>query len=192
MKIASTNTNTLLVGIVFAAIISMAIMSAWSEEHEHSHKHGDTEKTENPKEVEYLFGNHFCPVGGETVIPESFAQSELEEGDVYGRIYMCCDGCKKKTEEEFEDLYKKFYRTDPKTGKPKDPVDLKNPNCPMSGHPVEDDVLLEYNGMIVHFCCPGCGQDFLEDPDDKLIKLVSEKKDYKYKRPADSGSSKDK
>ncbi|MEE9393903.1 MAG: hypothetical protein V3W41_15485 [Planctomycetota bacterium] len=45
-------------------------------------------------------------------------------------------------------------------------LDLKNPRCPVMGGKSAPggDVYLVYNGLKVHFCCPGCDVDFLEDP----------------------------
>ena len=145
---------------------------------------------EEKPEITHLFGNHKCPAMGGTVIPESFVTYEDKEKNVYGRVYMCCDGCSKKVEANLVELYQKFYRTDPKTGKPKEAKDLKNVECPISGEPVAENVSIEYNGMIVHFCCPGCAKGFLKDPDGKLAKLVPEKEleKYEYERPAGSGS----
>ena len=87
-------------------------------------------------------------------------------------------------------LYTKYYRTDPKTGKAISPFDLKNPTCPMSGEPVTENDWIEYNGMIVHFCCADCVEGFLKDPDEKLAKMVANPKDFAYKRSAGSMSMK--
>lgn len=152
---------------------------------------GEKEKDQEAEQVNFLFGNHECPVTGERVDDESFVAYRNEEKDVYGRVYMCCGGCEKKVEENLEKLYQSLYRKDKKTGEEKDPVDLKNEKCPMSGEPVIEEATLEYNGMIVHFCCPGCGQDFLENPDPKLVDLVTDKKDFEYDRSVGSGTSKE-
>jgi YHS domain-containing protein len=147
---------------------------------------------EEKPEITHLFGNHKCPIMGGTVVPESFVTYEDKEKNVHGRVYMCCDGCSKKVEANLAELYQKFYRTDPKTGKSKEPKDLKNAECPMTGEPVAENASIEYNGMIVHFCCPECAKGFLKDPDGKLAKLLPEKEleKYKYERPAGSGSMK--
>lgn len=142
------------------------------------------------RNLTHLFGNHECPVMGDPVVPESYVEYRDEENKVFGRIYMCCDGCNRQVEKDLENLYKKFYRTDPESGEEKEAVDFKNPNCPMSGEPVVDGLEFEYNGMIVHFCCSGCGQDFLETPDEKLVDFAPDLDAHVYTRPAGSGSSK--
>jgi hypothetical protein len=147
---------------------------------------------EEKPEITHLFGNHKCPAMGGTVVPESFVVYEDKEKNVHGRVYMCCDGCSKKVKSNLAKLYQNLYRTDPKTGKPKEPKDLKNAKCPMTGEPVAENASIEYNGMIVHLCCPGCAKGFLKEPDGKLAKLLPKKelKKHKYERPAGSGSSK--
>lgn len=163
--------------------------SAFAHDDKAKSDEGEKEETEEP--VTHLFGNHICPVMGEAVDPKSFVEYRDEENDVYARIYVCCPGCDKKVEKKIAELYKTLYRTDEKTGKEIEPVDLKNDKCPMSGEPVLPDVSLEYNGMIIHFCCPGCGQDFLKDPEAKLKEIHPEADKFKFEPPAGSGSSKD-
>jgi len=183
-------TLTLLSGISMF-IMALPASPTWSQGHAHSHSHkdGDSHKSEKAKETKYLFGNHQCPVTGETVVPESFVEARNEKGKVYGKIYLCCQGCEKRANKDFNDLYNKFYRTDKKTGKFVGPQDLKNRTCPVSGEPIETDSSIEYNGMMVHFCCAGCVKGFLKDPDPKLVKLVPDLKPFEYQRPAGSGTS---
>lgn len=174
-------------GLIFSSVCLFGtIPPTWSQEHDHDHgkhEHGDSHKAEKGNEVEYLFGNRECPVTGQAVDPDSFVEAKQKEKNLVGRIYMCCDGCEKKVTKDFEDLYNKYYRTDPKTGKAKAPFDLKNSTCPMSGEPVTENDWIEYNGMVVHFCCEGCGKEFLDDPDSQLAKMVENPKDFAYKRP---------
>ena len=152
----------------------------------------DENKGEKEEEqVNYLFGNLKCPVTGERVDDEVFAEYADKDNDVYGRVYMCCPGCEKKVEANLEKLYHSLYRTDKKTGEEKKPLDLKNENCPISGKPVAEGQSIEYNGMIVHLCCPNCVKPFLASPDKHLVGLVPDAEDYKYDRSAGSGSSKE-
>ncbi len=148
------------------------------------------EGQEEIEQVDYLFGNHKCPVMGDRVDAESFVPYRDEENNVYGRIYMCCEGCEKKVEKNLEKLYTSLYRRDKETGEEIEPIDLGNDKCPMSGEPVIEGIDLEYNGMIVHFCCPGCAQDFLDNPDPLLAEIHPNAKEYKFDRSAGSGSSK--
>ncbi|MBT9555794.1 MAG: YHS domain-containing protein [Myxococcales bacterium] len=59
----------------------------------------------------------------------------------------------------------------PRTDKPADIIDLSNENCPVMGGKAEADVYIDYEGVRVHFCCPGCDRRFLKDPD-KYLKVL--------------------
>ncbi|MCA9437550.1 MAG: YHS domain-containing protein [Candidatus Omnitrophica bacterium] len=160
-------------------------LPVWSQGHDHHHHmQGDSHKSAMDKEVKHLFGNKKCPVMGGDVSAESYVEATMNDGNVVGRIYMCCDGCDKKVKKNFAELYKSFYRTDPKTGKEIDPLDLKNPTCPITGKPAAANVAMEYNGMLVHFCCAKCSEGFLKDPDEHLAKMVSNPEDFEYKDPS--------
>lgn len=126
----------------------------------------------------HLYGNHVCPITDEPVKPESFVLYEDAENKVYGRIYTCCDGCKKKAEADAKAIYMKLYRTDPKTGESVEPKDLKNAKCPVSGADVAEGAHLEYNGMIVHFCCDNCPKAFLKDPEKSMAILLPDAKEF--------------
>ncbi|MCA9450937.1 MAG: hypothetical protein KC931_27690, partial [Candidatus Omnitrophica bacterium] len=134
--------------------------------------------------VKHLFGNKKCPDMGGDVSSESYVEVVENDGKLVGRIYMCCDGCDKKVKENFAELYKTFYRTNPKTGKAIDPLDLKNSTCPITGKPVAEKEWMEYNGMIVRFCCAKCSEGFLKGPDEHLAKMVSNPEDFEYKDPS--------
>ena len=43
--------------------------------------------------------------------------------------------------------------------------------CPVMGGPIQKDVFVEYQGKKVYFCCPGCEETFLKDPDKYISKL---------------------
>jgi Cu(I)/Ag(I) efflux system membrane fusion protein len=43
--------------------------------------------------------------------------------------------------------------------------------CPVMDAPVNKDLFVEYKGMKVYFCCPGCSDKFLADPEKYLPKL---------------------
>ena len=153
----------------------------------------DEEKGEEEKgeQINFLFGNLECPVMGERVDDEVFIEYQDEENDVYGRVYLCCPGCEKKAKANLEKLYGTLYEKDKKTGEDKDPLDLQNEECPISGKEIEDGKSIKFNGMIVHLCCPGCVQPFLECPDKNLVDLVPDAEEYEYDRSVGSGTSKE-
>ena len=43
--------------------------------------------------------------------------------------------------------------------------------CPVMDAPVNKDLFVEYKGKKVYFCCPGCSEKFLADPEKYLPKL---------------------
>lgn len=43
-------------------------------------------------------------------------------------------------------------------------IDLKNEKCPVMGGTAQENVYLDYEGVRVHFCCPGCDKTFQSDP----------------------------
>jgi YHS domain-containing protein len=48
-----------------------------------------------------------------------------------------------------------------------------NKVCPVKGNPIEENSpVVEYNGKIYAFCCPGCDTKFIKDPE-KYIKNLS-------------------
>ncbi len=130
----------------------------------------------------HLYGNHACPVSGKAVVSDVSVAYEDKENKVFGRIYLCCPKCVKAAEKDLAGLYKKFYLTDAKTGKAKEPRDLKNETCPMSGEKIDPSATIEYNGMLIHFCCPGCADGFLEDPEPKMAELLPDSKEFELKK----------
>ncbi len=44
--------------------------------------------------------------------------------------------------------------------------------CPvMEGNPINPDIFVEYKGKKVYFCCNGCQEKFLADPEKYISKL---------------------
>jgi Cu(I)/Ag(I) efflux system membrane fusion protein len=43
--------------------------------------------------------------------------------------------------------------------------------CPVMDNPINKDVFVEYKGKKVYFCCPGCDDAFLKEPEKYLDKL---------------------
>ena len=52
-------------------------------------------------------------------------------------------------------------------------VDLENTVCPVMGNPVREGVYTDWEGYRGHFCCAGCDQTFLSDPE-KYIEILAE------------------
>lgn len=50
-------------------------------------------------------------------------------------------------------------------------IDLQNDKCPIMGGEVEKGVFLDYEGVRIHLCCPGCDKQFLKDPE-KFLKVL--------------------
>jgi len=49
-----------------------------------------------------------------------------------------------------------------------------NKVCPVRGNPIEDDTpVVEYDGKIYGFCCPGCDTKFADNPE-KYSKNLNE------------------
>ncbi len=44
-------------------------------------------------------------------------------------------------------------------------------NCPIMGGPINKSVYTDYNGKRVYFCCNGCPETFLKEPE-KYIKQM--------------------
>lgn len=50
-------------------------------------------------------------------------------------------------------------------------VDGGNKLCPVSGERVSGKAFVEYQGKRYGVCCPGCDQEFLNDPEKYLKKM---------------------
>ena len=50
-------------------------------------------------------------------------------------------------------------------------IDLKNEKCPVMGGDTSDSAFVIYEGKKIYFCCPGCDETFLQDPEKYLKKL---------------------
>lgn len=142
--------------------------------------HQEAKQSDSKTQVTHLYGNHECPVSGEAVVPDASVTYQDKEHGVFGRIYLCCMGCEKQVKKNPAEIYQKLYRTDKKTGKAIEARDLKNDKCPMSGEAVDPKASIEYNGMIIHFCCPGCAQGFLKNPEAKMAKLLPDAEEFKF------------
>ena len=50
-------------------------------------------------------------------------------------------------------------------------TDTEQTLCPVMDNPINKDVFIEYKGKKVYFCCPGCEEEFLKDPEKYMDKL---------------------
>ena len=50
----------------------------------------------------------------------------------------------------------------------------ENEICPVMGNAVDPEVYVDYRGRRIGFCCPGCDDVFLEDPETYLKKVDGE------------------
>jgi hypothetical protein len=53
-------------------------------------------------------------------------------------------------------------------------IDLENTVCPVMGNPVREGVYVDWEGYRVHFCCAGCDDAFLSDPETYLDILAGD------------------
>ena len=137
----------------------------------------------------YLYGNHTCPVMGDQVSPDAFLDYRDPEQNRYARVYLCCPDCKEKALENISEIYAKLYRTDPKTGDPKEARVLENKTCPvMEDEPASSDVEIEYNGMIVGFHHSECIEAFLENPEPGMARILPKAKEFVFEKA--NGSAK--
>lgn len=150
-----------------------------AHDHEHDHEAGEHPDHEMP---EFLYGNHLCPgcEDHDPVDPHYFLDVKNKKDKIYGRVYLCAMECAQELKTKIADVYNKLYRTDRKTGEKIEPRDLKNPNCPMSGDPVDGKTTIEYNGMIVGFCCAECVEAFVKDPEPGMAKILPKAKEFKF------------
>lgn len=61
-------------------------------------------------------------------------------------------------------------RGHPTTG----PAAIAQTHCPVMGSPINPEVYIEYKGVKVYFCCWGCDDKFLVDPEEYIPKLPEE------------------
>lgn len=51
-------------------------------------------------------------------------------------------------------------------------VAIEQKTCPvMEGNPINKNIFVEYKGKKVYFCCKGCPEKFLADPNKYVAKL---------------------
>lgn len=62
--------------------------------------------------------------------------------------------------------------------------------CPVMGTPINKEYFVEYKGKTVYFCCPGCDETFLADPEKYLPKLPQFAGEAKTPAPAQESPQK--
>lgn len=52
-----------------------------------------------------------------------------------------------------------------------EPQEIAQEKCPVMGLPINEDIYVDYKGRRIYFCCDGCDDKFLENPEKYLAKL---------------------
>ena len=86
------------------------------------------------------------------------------------KVYFCCDTCVSLFEKDPEKYISKLpqFKTDETVASVATPQQTQ---CPVMGGPINKDIFIEYKGKKVYFCCDGCDDKFLADPEKYLAKL---------------------
>lgn len=101
-----------------------------------------------------------CPVAGKPAIETSFVE---ENGK---KIYFCCKGCPKAYAKEPEKFANKAYLQLLETEQ------IVQVGCPVSGHAVDPETMVEVGNAKVGFCCEKCQAKFNEAGDDEKLALL--------------------
>jgi YHS domain-containing protein len=178
----------LLVGAITPTSLSPTLAPCFAAE-EKLHEHGENgghvhEAVEDAHVHDYLYANHSCPTCKDPIDAHLFAEVSNKKKNIYGRIYFCCTDCGEQIKKDIGKYYMALYRTDKETGKEKPARDLKNQVCPVEGDKVDGKTAIEYNGMTVSLCCPGCIATFLKDPEEGMEKILPAAKEFKFEAAA--------
>jgi YHS domain-containing protein len=95
-----------------------------------------------------------CPLSGEP------AKLSVKKTTDSGPVFFCCKDCIKEYEADpakYEAKVKQQHEA--LAFLPK-----KQENCPLSGKPAKDDIVVEHDGQKVHFCCHNCEAKYKADP----------------------------
>ncbi|MBN2415348.1 hypothetical protein JXO52_05880 [bacterium] len=96
-----------------------------------------------------------CPVMGGAINKEIYT-------DYNGmRIYFCCAGCIETFRNDAEPYLTKMKEA----GVIPEKAPVTQKNCPVTGNPVDEKVFADYNGTRIYFCCQGCVETYLKDPE---------------------------
>ena len=138
--------------------------------------------------------NEICPVMGGKALPDVYTDYEGV------RIHWCCPGCDSTFKKDPKTYLKKLgiddldeFKRQHAAGKhgahksaAVDIIDLKNETCPVMGGKALPDVYTDYEGVRIHWCCPGCDSTFKKDPKTYLKKLGIDDLD-EFKRKSRAG-----
>lgn len=50
-------------------------------------------------------------------------------------------------------------------------LEITQTQCPVMDLPINEDIYVDYKGRRIYFCCEGCDDKFLENPEKYLAKL---------------------
>lgn len=98
-----------------------------------------------------------CPVMGGAVNKKYFIEYQGE------KVYFCCPGCDEvflKEPEKYMDKLPQFRQKS-----------MEQTHCPVMGGAINKKYFIEYEGEKVYFCCPGCEEAFLKEPEKYMGKL---------------------
>ncbi len=126
--------------------------------------------------------NTICPVMGGPVDKNIFVEYKGK------KVYLCCQDCVNMFKAAPEKYLAKLPQFNPDitndaaaqaaatADSMKDSMAnmMKMPEntiCPVMGGPVDKKFFTEYKGKKVYFCCDGCDDIFLKDPEKYLSKL---------------------
>lgn len=99
-----------------------------------------------------------CPVMGEKIDKKVYVDYQGQ------RVYFCCPACKDTFLKDPEKYFAKFE----KAGVLLESVQKK---CPVMGGDIDNKEYTDYKGRRVYFCCAGCKDKFLAEPDKYLNKI---------------------
>lgn len=157
--------NRLLTATVLSLLLAATLVgsSAGSQDEVASEVAAESVAKPAKPEVQVpFFGNTHCPIMDKKVNGEKFAEKDGK------RVYVCCAKCVRRAEADFDKAYAAAYPTD----KVKD---LKNEFCPIMGGETEHaTTTTEFQGHLVHFCCPGCDRKFHKQPNRHLSLLTGD------------------
>ena len=90
-------------------------------------------------------------------------------------VLILVNGCKKSeptTDETTTITSQEIAQPDTRTGTiAKVVATVEQTICPIMGEPIDKNIYVEILGKKVYFCCEGCEQKFMEEPEKYLDKL---------------------
>jgi Cu(I)/Ag(I) efflux system membrane fusion protein len=98
-----------------------------------------------------------CPVMGGAVNKKYFIEYQGK------KVYFCCPGCDEAFLKEPERYLDKLPQFQQKS--------MEQTHCPVMGGAINKKYFIEYQDKKVYFCCPGCEETFLKEPEKYMDKL---------------------